>query len=156
METIETRLQRLERQNRIYRNLFILAGLALVAAVSYGATKPVPEVIRARKFEAVNEGGTVVIKLTQRRNNGEIKILNEDRKSGVRLGIANDGSGRIGLFSKEGKELVRLGSTSNGGGIEIGNKTGERVVQLHVDEYGNGVVGAFSRKGRGNTLKPGP
>ncbi len=60
METIETRLGNLERHNRIYRNLFILAGLALVAAVSYGATKPVPEVIRARAFHVVREDGQVV------------------------------------------------------------------------------------------------
>ena len=47
MARIETRLQRLERQNRIYRNVFILAGLALAAMVGLtGCTSYPPADLR--------------------------------------------------------------------------------------------------------------
>ena len=86
METIETRLGRLERQNRIFRNLFILAGLALVAAVSYGATKPVPEVIRAKAFHVVRGDGQVVGAFESHDGAGHLLLLRRDGKAGIVLG----------------------------------------------------------------------
>ena len=42
MNTIELRVLRLERDCRVYRTLFVLAGLMLLALLSYGAVKPPP------------------------------------------------------------------------------------------------------------------
>ena len=47
MRNIENRVAQLERQCRFYRQLFILAVLVNVILISYGAMKPIPDVIRA-------------------------------------------------------------------------------------------------------------
>ena len=54
---VEQRIEKLERQCRWYRNLFILAGLIAVALVTWGAAKPLPKVIRANQFEVWNDHG---------------------------------------------------------------------------------------------------
>jgi len=97
METIETRLRRLERQNRIYRNLFILAGLALVAAVSYGAAEPVPDLIQARKFQVLSNAGKIAVEIASNPD-GQISIFaNEEIRA--RLG-GNVVSGFLRLTGK--------------------------------------------------------
>ena len=52
--SLEERLNRLERQNRIYRKILVLAILLLTAAVGFGAGKRIPDVVKARKFEGEN------------------------------------------------------------------------------------------------------
>jgi hypothetical protein len=63
MSTLESRLAAIERQLRFHR--LVNAGLlvALVALVGYGATKGVPDVIRAKSFAVVDAAGKVRIKL---------------------------------------------------------------------------------------------
>ena len=59
--SIEERLQRVEKQNRLYRHLFILAGLVAIAFIVWGQAKPIPEVIRARKFIVENSSGETIV-----------------------------------------------------------------------------------------------
>ena len=162
METIETRLGRLERQNRIYRNLFILAGLALVAVLGYGAAEPVPEVIRARRFEVLNKmGKRVVVMGGNRLGNGFLRVQNNDPGilGHIALAVDGNGHGTLALYANgtfpSTIQMTAMNENESGGIIEIRNKTGETVVQVHVDENGNGVVNAFNRKGDGRSLRPG-
>ena len=60
---MEQRIAKLERQCWWYRALFILAGLIAVALVTWGAAKPIPDVIKARSFEVVTETGVVLVTL---------------------------------------------------------------------------------------------
>lgn len=53
MPSAESRLAAVERQLRIHRA--VIAGLL----VGYGATEGVPEVVRARKFEAIDLNGVI-------------------------------------------------------------------------------------------------
>ena len=125
METIETRLQRLERQNRIYRNLFILAGLALVAAVSYGATKPVPKVFRADTIEA-----------------GSITVKEFLWASAIGADVIE--AEEIVVKPESGKGMVAMYLTRYGAGmISIRNSKGEHVLQLRAVESGDGLVEVF-------------
>ena len=56
---MQSRIERLEaRVRRLGAAVAVLVG-ALVILVGYGATRPVPEVIRARSFEVLNEEGGV-------------------------------------------------------------------------------------------------
>ena len=41
---LEARFELLEKQCRIYRSLFILAGLIAVAVIGYGAVEPIPAI----------------------------------------------------------------------------------------------------------------
>ena len=125
METIETRLQRLERQSRFYRNLLILAGLALVAAVSYGATKPVPKVFKAETIEA---GSITVREILRAREIGADVIEAE----------------AIVVKPESGKGMVAMYLTRYGAGmISIRNSEGEHVLQLRAVESGDGLVEVF-------------
>jgi len=57
--TTEERLEKLERQNRRFK-LAGICGLLLVAAlVGFAATKGTPEVVDAREFRLVDEGGAL-------------------------------------------------------------------------------------------------
>ena len=56
---IEDRLRRVERQCRIYRHLFVFAGLMVIAMIVWGQTKPIPQVISARIFKLIGENGAV-------------------------------------------------------------------------------------------------
>jgi hypothetical protein len=134
MSTIESRLATVERQLRF--NRLVIAGLlvALVALVGYGATKGVPDVIRAKRFEVVNETGT--------------DMADVDSYQGVGLFVVYNKDGDIGA------EMDGVGTTDGGGGVYIFNKTGQKVVQAYADAYGMGYVGAFDRHGRGRTLTP--
>ena len=159
--TTEQRLQRLERQGRLYRHLFILAALGLVAALTYGATKPIPNVIQARRFEAVNRHNKVVATL---RNtifeDGRLSIYGpKGVKEYISASIVEGFGGHLIVSGVEGKSAASISGNvdaKTGGYIEVKNKTGEEVVQLSVDEYGNGKVWAGNRKGMGRTLRPGP
>ena len=56
---METRIERLEtRVRRLGAAVAVLVG-ALVVLVGYGATRPVPEVVRAHRFEVLNDSGGV-------------------------------------------------------------------------------------------------
>ena len=103
--TSEERLQRVERQCRWYRHLFILSGLVLVAALTYGATKPAPEVIRANRFEAVNANGRVSAVMASFRGHGD-GVFRAFNRAGVEVfyaGSSRTGDGRIEVKSRKGQ-----------------------------------------------------
>ena len=140
--TTEERLQRLERQGRLYRHLFILAALGLVAALTYGATQPVPEVIEARVFKA--------------------RYFNVVDKKGNTVAILGSlpkplFGGSLTLHNSEGKPIFMAHQDTNHAGVlSISNKTGFAVAEIRVDEYGNGMVFAGNRKGWSSSVKPSP
>ena len=161
--TTEERLQRLERQCRWYRNLFVLAGLGLVAALTWGATQPIPNNIVARNFQVVNKDNNTVAALGQvdRVEGGFLALYGAEgpsAKSVVTIGVL-PGGGFINVGNLESKSAVFIGGSSNtktGGLITLKYKTGEAVVQLFADETGNGKVGVYNREGKGRILQPGP
>jgi hypothetical protein len=156
---MEQRIEKLERQCRWYRNLFILAGLIAVALVTWGATKPIPDLIQARMFQVVDSNGKTSMILGEDRGYGQFALLGP---KGLLVTIgSNDviGTGLVTVLSTRHKGSVTLvgsGYSGNGGVIQLTNKNREKVVKLLVDKYGNGVVGIYNRKGKGRTLKPGP
>ena len=52
--TLETRIARLERQARLYRNLFLASLLVLVAFLSLGQTSAVPDAVQGHSFVVVD------------------------------------------------------------------------------------------------------
>ena len=87
----EQRIERLERTNRRYRwgiTLVIFAAMIVGAAA---AGDDVPDVIRARKVEGVNEAGMPVASLGSLFGNGMVRTSSPKGKTLVVLGL-----GRIG------------------------------------------------------------
>ena len=139
MQTIEERLDQLEKRNRRLTAALAVLTVAICAVVTMAATGAKGgdfNVVTARHIYVKNDAGKIVVGLS-----------------------SNDGGhGLVWTESAQGKRLVELTSTrgDEGGLVQVYNKTGEDVVQLGVDEYGNGVVWAGNRKGKGRTLQPGP
>lgn len=94
--TTESRLAAVEKQLRYQRAVIVALLIILVALVSYGATESVPDVIRARKFEVVNEQGV---------------------ESAILRSIPGIGAGQLELFSPEGVRTIALTSLITGGHI---------------------------------------
>ncbi len=105
MEQIELRLRRLERDCRVYRTLFVLAGLMLLALISYGAVKAPPDVIRANRFEAVDKNGRVRAVMASFRGHGD-GIFRAYNRAGVEVfyaGSSGPGDGRVEVKTRRGK-----------------------------------------------------
>ncbi len=142
MQTIEERLDQLEKRNKRLTAALAVLGVAICAVVTMAATGA-----KDGEFDKV-WADTVVAK--------SVYTTNDANKIVATLGSNDAGHGLIQTMSAQGKDMVMLGSTDTGGAIAVFNKTGEGVVQLRADEYGNGVVYAGNRKGEGRTLQPGP
>lgn len=155
--TVENRIEKLERQCWWYRSLFILSGLIAVAMVTWGATKPIPDVIKARKFAVPGLNGRQSVAITNNESGGIVLVGNSAGDPSVVLMTNKDGSGYIvaGAGENAGISFFGRSLSDTGGEITIHNKTGEGIVRLYADEYGNGVVGAFNREGRGRKIRPG-
>ena len=94
---MEQRIEKLEQQYRIYRNLFILAGLAVVAVVGFGATESIPNIIRANRFEVIDKDGNVV----------------------ARLGHYYRGSGSMEIFTREGAVVIEASAPRGNGLLKV-------------------------------------
>ena len=103
--SIEFRLRGLERQLRFQRSVIALLGVALVALLGLGATRPAPEVIRAQRFEAVNSRGGV---------------------AAVMAAFRGHGDGVFRAYNMSGKEVFYAGSTGGGHGkVEVKTNRGQ-------------------------------
>ena len=73
--THEARIRRLERQCRLYRDLFVLAGLTLAGLLAYGALQPIPEVVQARRFQVVSDQGLLAADLNAQNGTGALNLF---------------------------------------------------------------------------------
>ncbi|MCZ6841964.1 MAG: hypothetical protein O7G32_03940 [SAR324 cluster bacterium] len=135
MET-EARLNRLEKQCRLYRNMFLLAGLAALALAGLGAAQGQPPVIKARRFEVVNAEGRRLATLHH----------------------TNDGSGGLTLYNQQGRALIQAGMNRQGHGVlEVLNAAGRPVLDVYAEPSGKGVVMVCdTRRRQCRNLVPGP
>lgn len=127
--TIEERLRRLERQNRRMKKGLALVIIALARTVIMGqALRPkIPRVIRARKFEVVNDKDMTMVELGSTRLFGYLFISN--RKGQVVATIATNlsGDGLIRTMDSLGRPLVVITSKKNGEGFIATLKRGEKM-----------------------------
>ena len=183
MQTIEERLDQLEKRNRRLTAALAVLTVAICAVVTMAATGEKDgdfDVVTAKAIFVKNDAGKVVVSLGATDDgDGLVYTTSAQGKDLVKLTATVDDEGTVTTFAPNGKMLVELGANAKkrgvglrldqleafrcdlvdadtGGMVRVFNKTGEEVVQLRADEYGNGVVGAFNRKGVGRMLQPGP
>lgn len=184
--TIEERIERLEGTNLRYRLMFSLIGVIAVCIVGVSAIQDdkVPDVIRAKAFEVVDDEGNPLVKLFDFNStgNGSIAIFNKvgntplammaginsdgiasgtvftfrGRKKIVELSYNELGRGTVKTYNENEKAATLLGSDVDGGHVFVYNKTSQPVCALTVNKYGNGVIAVMDRNGNGRTLEPGP
>lgn len=101
--TLEKRIERLERQSRLYRNLFVLAALIVVALVTWGQARPVPEKIEAGAFVVIDrEKGMPVAVLGQRATGGALDLMDRNTNRVVHLDVEGNGTGQLRLCAPGG------------------------------------------------------
>ena len=112
MSNLETRVARLERALRVYRAVAMLALLALAALTELGATRSVPEVIRARRFEVVTPEGQPLVTLHTGTYGGQVQTLGRDGVSGVSIGASSTG-GFVGVRDAKPSLFPRVELTTD-------------------------------------------
>jgi hypothetical protein len=129
--TIEERLRRLERQNRRMKKGFALVIIALASTVIMGQVlRPkIPRVIRARKFEVVNDKNMTMAELGSTRLFGYLFISNRHGKVAATIATNRAGEGLIRTMDSLGRPLVVITSKKNGEGFIATLKRGEEVTR---------------------------
>ncbi len=173
---VEAKLIRLDRQVRLYRNLTIGLLILLLAALTYGAARPVSDVIRAGRIEVLDKQGDSRIILEASGPNGLITInkgagvlmlggrqilqFSPDLLAGgitstVTISTSEDGSGLINLRagSKRSGATIGMGIFDTGGGLISYNRHGDDIVHLGGTKEGEGFLTIKNRKGAGRTFK---
>ena len=132
MESIELRLQRLERSNKCWRTaclaVLIVTGVALCMGAD-AAKDEIPEVVKARRFEVIDEKGNVAAGLGLGLGNESgvmfvrRTISAYDWKSAV-IVQASSRAGEVRTYNFEGKPSVEIGYATYGGPLQLDSQTG--------------------------------
>lgn len=167
MTAIESRLAAVERQLRFQRAVIAGMLIALVALVGYGASEGVPDVIRARKFEVVNESGdSAIVAKTTGNGNGILEMSTGAGQLGLSLHSSSllggsltimDNMGRtalvadtvlgpaVSLYGKNEKKIT-TSIDSDGAMLTFLNEDGD-VVSMIGELSGHGMISLSNRKG---------
>lgn len=152
MDAIEFRLVKIENQLRFQRSIIAFLIILLLAGISYGATAPIPAVIRARKFEVVNSEGREVVVLESWKFGGIIETYPAKGRywPSVTLGHSDRGDGQVLVRNKAGKKLFNAGGDNeNGDGfLVVRNKTGGYLFYAGEGISGHGFLSVFNRSGK--------
>ena len=159
--TADTRIESLETQVRTLKRMLVGVFGVVVVGVLLAATtlQTVPDVIRAKKFEVVNDEGKVLAGLGQGtygsfltlRNRSEevfallytdgdgsvLSIYNKDGKRGAAI-LANANGGVVNVANKEGKSVAVVAANADGGVLSIDNTEGKPVVEISANAIGMG------------------
>jgi len=142
MDTVEQRIERLERGLKRYRNLTVALGLGLVGLVTVAATEHTPErseaeqivagTITCQRLAVVNEEGQRVVWLrSMEASGGRLDIYNRAGTATTR--ICNGGGGFLQIRSEEGKEGFWVGAMPAGGAMYVFDADGKGRVRVLGD-----------------------
>ncbi len=147
LDRIEERLSSLERSTRRYRLLSLALGAMLGVVITVAALPGPSDIVRARRFEVVNDKGALVFVADGDASGGRVVLRRNAGKGGVNL-FTNDQGGAIGLLNAEDKLLVRQGVSDKGGLIALTNKSEKLVVLAAANDSTDGAVIVYNRNGR--------
>jgi hypothetical protein len=144
-----TRLRKLERSQSRYRAAFLCtAALAAVLCIT-GAKRKADDLIQAKTFEVVNDGGKVLARLSSLNGSGVLTTFRPDGNSLVTIGSSTDNSGRIDVYNATGKATVTLSATTVGSGnVAVNGPTGDPAVTLGTTTAKNGGVWIYNNQGK--------
>jgi len=151
--TIEQRLGRLERQNRVMNGGLVLLLMAAVGGGVLGFAGQqkgagVPDVIRAKMFLVVDDAGELAVALTGLEGGGHVRIYDDKGKTAVTLSGTEHG-GIVRTQNGKGKRLVLLGWDDGGEGtVTTYNGKGKELVDITATTGGEGFIAVFDPTGR--------
>jgi hypothetical protein len=164
--SLEQRFDRLESANRQWRVATIILGVLVAALVFTSrpqgssiatAGAAAPELIRARRFEVVNEKGDTLVAIAAGNGGvGELSIYNAQKIQLVNLGGSEIFGGGLFLSDSKGRlKVVMTAPKDTGGVIRDLNGEGKPVVELTASGDGGGDVRVFNNHEKEIvTLKP--
>jgi hypothetical protein len=175
----DTRIESLETQVRtLKRMLFGVFGLVVVGGLLAATSlQSVPDVIRAKQFEVVNDEVKVVASFYANMGGGMLSFSNKDGEVVVGLGSDEvNGGGVLGINNKDGKivagihagknggvarvlnnkftEVAGIRATPDGGVLSVANKDGKQVIAIGASADGDGVVKTTDSKGKVTSQSP--
>ena len=143
------RIESLEAQVRTLRRmLFGVFGLVVLGGLLAATTlQTVPDVIRAKKFEVVNEDEQPIVLLAANQAGGLVEIRNGNGKGLVRLTSHPEG-GTISIHDSRARTLILMGGNERGSGaLQTRTNKGGTLVSVGTNPAGAGVV--FTENGNG-------
>lgn len=152
MQTIEQRLEALERSNRCWKTAGLTMGALLLAISSMAAALPsyIPDVLFARRVEIVNEQGQRVAVLGQVNGQGSLSLYDRDGKLQM-LNSATDSGGLVSLWNGD-RQLLRAGNNGAGGTIDVLAGNGQAAVRIATSSTQTGYVGIADSNGHLNNI----
>ena len=105
-------------------------------------------IVRAKKFEVVNEEGKVVASLYANMGGGMLSFSNKDGE--VVAGLGSDevnGGGVLGINNKDGKIVAGIFANKDGGVARVLNNKFTEVAGIRATPDG-GVLGLFNNEGK--------
>lgn len=109
--SIDIRLHTLERRVRCYQRLTLAIGLVLVMGVSLAArdTASVADVLRAKRFEVVDEAGTVVVAAYATTVGGRLEVVSNLGRQVFSAGSVQSAKEPVGLWEQTRQTIDRQG-----------------------------------------------
>jgi hypothetical protein len=152
MTSLELRIEKMEKQLRLYRILFsvIVVAAGFFLFTSFDNRDQVQNIIKAKEMQVVDESGRVMVSLKKDLKAGNIKIFNEKGSDIVHMLESDAGTGVVVTKTKNGNKACRLIDYSNGEGglIEVYNKDGLLVSEIGSTTGGGGFLGVKNTSGK--------
>ena len=118
MNTVEQRLEKLERSINRYRKFTFMLALVIVAGFTLGRTKPdVVDVIPCHNLEVIEKELRTVALLRAWKQGGWLSINDSAGIPKLHAGTDLAGDGVLRVSSKEGKYLIHAGAGTEGNGL---------------------------------------
>jgi hypothetical protein len=121
MDSVERRLLKLERTNRVWRYLCTALALGFIAAFTLAPAPALPPVIRAKGFELVTPSGQRAF-FGPSDNGKAVGLFLCDAHSRVRsvLEVTADGPSQLRFIGADGGEISEFGFTNQWAGLSFG------------------------------------
>ena len=143
MNQIEQRINKLEKSIRSYRIFFGTSVIALIAFVliSSGKKADVPDIIKAKAFQVVDDYGNVLLLMNKEKGNGQVTTFSTNGQKLVRLFTSDGGAGAINTFDPSGKLNFKVTRTTEGGGyMALYNSEVNEVMEVGVTKSNAGYL----------------
>ena len=175
--TTDTRIESLETQVRtLKRMLFGVFGLVVVGGLLAATSmQGVPDVVKAKKIQIVNDDGKPVVVLGSEEHagivavtshkGGKVVVLRADEHAGivdvakhdgktvVAIGADSEGGG-FGVRNNDGKTVVGIAATKDNAGFVLRNNDGKPVVVIGVNDHESGEIKTLDGKGKTTSTNP--
>ncbi|MSR45336.1 MAG: hypothetical protein EXS15_08320 [Phycisphaerales bacterium] len=130
-------LQRAACTARRWRTIACICGASVVGVAGLAATQSArtPDVIRARRFEVVDQNDKVVLLAGIGANGGQIDVWGNSGTNVIRFG-ANAEGGDVAVWNNAGKGIAGIYASSQGGRIEAVMADGSGSAVLRAEGSG--------------------